>query len=141
MRGFSLVELMVVLAIAGILAAVALPSYQNSVKKSARTAARGVLFDVVSRQEQYFLNNKSYATTLAALGLPAAYYVDNTAKPVIATSSDRVYAITLANTSATAFDAVATPQLEQASDSCGNFTLKSDGTQSASGALGASECW
>jgi type IV pilus assembly protein PilE len=139
--GFTLVELMVVIAILAVLVTVTLPTYQNSVRKAARTAAKGVLFDVVSRQEQYFMNNKSYSATLADLGLPASYAVNKSSKIVGTTSTDRAYTITLANTSATAFDAVATAQLGQASDGCGNYTLKSDGTQAVSGAVGADGCW
>jgi type IV pilus assembly protein PilE len=68
---------MIVIVIAGILFFVALPAYQNSVLKSNRAAGRGVLLDVASRQEQYFINNKQYADALPDLGYPATYYVIN----------------------------------------------------------------
>ncbi len=68
--GFTLIELMVTVAIVGILAAVALPSYRNSVLKSARSEGKSALLEVATRQEQFYLDNKTYTITMAALGLP-----------------------------------------------------------------------
>ena len=58
-------------------------------------------------------------------------------------SSDgrRVYKITLSGTSSTAYNAVATAQLDQSKDVCGNFTLASSGARSVSGSLSADDCW
>ena len=66
--GFTLIELMIVVAIIGILAAVAYPSYQDHIRKGNRSAAQAFMMDVAQRQQSYLLNNRSYATTLAALG-------------------------------------------------------------------------
>jgi type IV pilus assembly protein PilE len=139
--GFGLVELLTVLVIISILAGLALPAYRDSVRKSGRTAAKGTLMDVALRQEQHFLNNRSYSANLAGLGLPDPYFVDKTNETVTGTDTRRIYKITLANTSATSYDAVATAQLDQAEDSCGNYTLKEDGTRQVSGSIGASVCW
>jgi len=68
-RGFTLIELMIVVAIVGILAAVAYPSYQDHVRKGNRAAAQAFMMEVAQRQQNYLLNNRSYATSLAALGL------------------------------------------------------------------------
>jgi type IV pilus assembly protein PilE len=78
--GFSLLELMIVIAVVGLLSAVAWPSYQRSVGRGQRNAAQGYATDVAQREEQYFLDNHQYAPTLAALNftvVPAevsAYY-------------------------------------------------------------------
>ena len=140
-KGFSAIELLLVIAIAGILAAIALPAYRDSVRKSGRTGAKGALLDVAMRQEQFFLNNRSYSNSLAALGLPDPYFVNKSADPVAGTDSGRVYKISLDNATGTAYDAVATAVSDQSEDMCGNYTLKSSGDKLVSGAAGAARCW
>lgn len=61
-------ELMIAIVIVGILAGVALPSYQNSVRKSHRSAAQAEMLDIANRQQQYLLANRSYASTFTILG-------------------------------------------------------------------------
>ena len=65
--GFTLIELMIVVVIVGILAAVAYPSYQNYILKGNRAAAQAFLMDAAQRQAQYFLDNRTYAASLGAL--------------------------------------------------------------------------
>ena len=67
--GFTLIELMIVVAIIGILAAVAYPSYQDHVRKGNRAAAQAFMMEVAQRQQNHLLNNRSYATSLSDLGL------------------------------------------------------------------------
>lgn len=59
-RGFTLIELMMVVVIVGILGAVAYPSYQSYILKGNRASAQAYLMDVAQRQAQYFLDNRSY---------------------------------------------------------------------------------
>jgi type IV pilus assembly protein PilE len=61
-RGFTLVELMVTLVVVAILMAIAIPTYRQSVIKSNRRAAQAVMMELISRQEQYFVANRVYAT-------------------------------------------------------------------------------
>lgn len=140
--GFTLMELMIVLAIAGILYLVALPGYQHTVVKSTRAAARGVLINVLSRQEQYFINNKRYATSLDSLGLPVPYYIDRQAEPV--NESGAAYRIELDIVSA-AYDGVrAIPLNRQVSDSsCMAFSINRIGVRAVTGSLSSNpaECW
>lgn len=69
MRGFTLIELMIAVAIIGILAALAYPSYQNSVIKGNRASAKSFLMEVVQRQQQYLLDKRAYAGDVATLGV------------------------------------------------------------------------
>ena len=67
--GFTLIELMITVAIIGILAAVAYPSYQNYLLKGRKGAAQAFLLLAAQRQQQYFLDNRSFAADFAALGM------------------------------------------------------------------------
>lgn len=74
-RGFTLIELMIAVAIVGVLVAIAYPSYQNSLIKGTRGAAKAYLMEVAQKQQQYLLDNRTYfaaanATELKDLGVP-----------------------------------------------------------------------
>ncbi len=76
-KGFTLIELMIVIAIIGILAAVAVPQYQNYTRKAKAIEARTMLGAIRTNQEEFNGRNDSYTTILADLGNPtanAAYY-------------------------------------------------------------------
>jgi len=141
-HGFSLVELLVALAIAAILLFVALPGYQFMVLKSTRAAARATLLDVVSRQEQYFVNHKRYAINLGGLGLPEPYHVDSRGEAV--ESGAASYNVSLELRDGNYTGAVAAPVNRQASDSqCLAFSLSHSGVRAVSGAQASSPgaCW
>lgn len=144
--GMTLVELIIVVAIIAMIAAFAIPNYQNSVIKSKRAIAQGELMEVLSRQEQAFVNNKAYATTLTGLGYPAnPYYIDDQGNALSAVAGS-IYEISFAaGSTATAFTLLATPKNAQASDSeCGTLQLSNTGlkgvdTTTATGT--ATDCW
>jgi type IV pilus assembly protein PilE len=68
-RGFTLIELMVTVAIVAILATIAYPSYMMQMRKSRRAAAESVLMDIAQRQQQYLLDARSYAPDVATLNV------------------------------------------------------------------------
>lgn len=131
-RGFTLIELMIVVAVVGILTAVAYPSYANHVAKAKRRAAQSVMHTIVSRQEQHMLNARSYATTTAALGV-------NVPAEVSAN-----YNITIAADNAATpptHSVTATPKPDQASRDarCGTLTVSSTGAKTQTGT--SADCW
>ena len=129
--GFTLIEVMIVVAIVAIIAAFAYPSYQDSVRKSRRADAKQALTDLAARMEQYYISNKSYTTTVANVGLstatsPEGYYTLSVAAgptTAIATS----YTLTAAATS---------KGNQNADTACATMTLNSVGTRTPS-----TGCW
>src|SRR5688500_9219375 len=68
--GFTLIELIVAVAIIGILAAIAYPAYQQQIRKSRRAEAQSFLMAVAARQQQFLLDTRAYAATVAGIGVP-----------------------------------------------------------------------
>ena len=128
-RGFTLTELIVALVIMGILASIAAVSYRAYALEARRGAAQTALTDAASRQEQFFLNNKTYTVTVGAGGLNASAAVDGGSYTL------SVDAPTAGCPIATCYALRATPQGSQAEDSCGALTYSSDGDK------GPANCW
>jgi len=126
--GFTLIELMIVVAIVAILAAIAFPSYQRYLMRGARAAAESFMMDVASRQGQYLLDNRAYAASLTELGLTPPSNVSASYTVVVASPG----------TNPPSFTVTGTPIGGQVNDSCGTLGLASDGTKSASG---TGSCW
>lgn len=130
--GFTLIEVMIVVAIIGILAAVALPSYQAYIVRTNRAAAMGFLSDVASKQQLYRLDARVFATSLSNLGLSAP--------PEVSAN----YSVSFVGTpDATAFIVQAVPSGTQASrdTQCGTLTLNEAGTKTKSGSGSVADCW
>lgn len=139
--GFTLIELVVVIAIIGILAAIAWPTYTDQVRKARRSDGKAALQDLASKLEQFYLDNKTYSSGLAALGYTS---LDGDGK---ATSNDRWYKVSVVAPVAGAcpitncYALIAEPQNDQTKDTkCANLTFNSRQAKGASGPLGTA-CW
>lgn len=136
-KGFSLIELMIVVAIIGIIAAIAFPSYQDSVRKSRRVEAKSVLLEAAARQEKFFSQQYAYATTMnSTASVPGLGY---NANPFITESGFYSVAVT-ATTSPAAFTITATARGDQVADSCDGFSLTNTGVKGTSEGTVAN-CW
>lgn len=128
--GFTLMEVMIVVAIVAILTVVAVGSYRNQAVRANRAAAVGFMMEVANKQEQFLLDNRAYAGSLAALGMdPPPDEVDDH------------YGVTVVAPTATTYTITATPEGAQLSDDtdCGTLTMTQTGSKSASG--GGSRCF
>ena len=104
MRGFTLIELMVVVAIVGILAAIAYPSYSSYVRKSKRATAQAALMDLASKQQTYLLDRRSYASATTEAQLNAIGF--STPSEI---SADYAFGCPTANCTGISFTAQAVP--------------------------------
>jgi type IV pilus assembly protein PilE len=135
--GFSLIELMVVVAIVGVLAMIILPSYQSYVLKSRRTVAINAVMDLASREARYYTTNNAYTTSMITLG----YSADP--MPVPATGA-AYYSLSVTDNAVAkgGFELTAARVGTQANDTCGNYVYNGLGLKSMSGGTAsASDCW
>src|SRR5690554_1595613 len=118
-QGFTLIEVMIVVAIIGILAAIAYPSYEEYVKRGNRTEGQAFLSDVAARQERYFSQNNVYTTDITKLGLSSA------------NSPTSKYTINLAAGAAGDGGYLLTANQQFSDTKCGNLSLNALGEKGA----------
>lgn len=122
LRGFSLIELMIVIVIIAILAAIAIPTWQRYVYRSRRPDGQELLLRIAQAEERYYTNYNHYPATLASIYPTAAqtsehgYYVAGATLPA-------------GSAAGTAFIAVAVPQPPQNADVCGNLSIDNTGAK------------
>lgn len=146
--GFTLIELMITVAVVALLAAIALPSYTAYVQRARRTDAKNAVLDLASREERFFSINNAYTNDPVALG----YGTGSTFPLAINASGQSYYNLSVPSVTAAAaasggtaavapgFTALAAPTGSQAADACGSYQVDQLGTQTNVGAT-ASGCW
>lgn len=138
--GFTLIEVIIVVVIVGILTAIALPGYQETMRKGRRADGKSALMDAANRQERLMLDRSRYTADMTELGYGA--------DPMISEegwySIDR-YATTacpVANLTCYALRATPVAGGAQAGDArCTTLTLDNTGAKSSTGTLSPEECW
>ena len=137
-KGFTLVELMIAVVIVGILASIAIPAYTQYTVRAKRAAAESFIMSVANKQEQYILDARHYADTLALLNMtpPAdvsAHYnitITNVGTPPVYTTPP-AYTINAVPTGA-----------QLANDTkCGTVSIDQAGTKGETGTGTVSDCW
>jgi len=130
-RGFTLIELMIAVAVVGILAAIAYPSYQDSVRKARRADAKSALLDAAQRQERFYSENSQYTAPLGTGGLNLS-----------ATTTDGYYTLAITNADAntagriSTFTITATPvagTTQEKDTTCTIFSLNQIGVKCVKG--------
>ncbi|MEW6119418.1 MAG: type IV pilin protein [Pseudomonadota bacterium] len=126
--GFTLIELMIVVAIVASLATIAYPSYLEQVRKSNRADAQALMLENAQFMERYFTTNGTYEDA----DLP---------KQQAPEEGDARYAITLPTATATEYTIQATPTGSFEDPLCGTITIDQTGTKTESGSGALSDCW
>jgi type IV pilus assembly protein PilE len=131
LRGFTLIELMIVVAIVAIIAAIAYPSYRNYVLRSHRADGKEMAMRIASAEERYFTNFNRYTASITGdLGFSS-------------TDSEHGYytaAIELGDAEQT-FTLSLAPAGSQESDQCGTLTINNTGYKHQSGGETNGKCW
>jgi len=130
MRGVTLMELMIVVVIIGILAAIAYPNYRQYVARAKRTEARAALLKIAANQERFYLQNNTYTMDMVLLGFPVG-------TAFITNSNSYSISVTAAN--ANNFTAIATYQnADDEANKCLTFQLDGRGVRTSAP---LADCW
>lgn len=141
--GFSLIELMIVVAIVGIIAAIGYPSYQNVVKGSHRGTAQADLMALAAAMERHYNANFTYVGAASETGIPIGFAAHS---PASEPATDRRYDLSVVNATATTFQIRARPVTSTSQAGDGDLFFWADGRkawdQNNNGDIATSEfCW
>jgi type IV pilus assembly protein PilE len=140
-RGFTLIEVMIVVVIVAILAAIAFPSYQENVRRGRRADAQSVLLQAAQWMERYYSQNNRYTT--AANGTTNTAFA-NSGLTTSGNAGATYYNIDLATVEDNTFTLTATRTEGgvQANDACGDFSITNTGAKTvARNTKNLAECW
>jgi len=130
-KGFTLIEVMIVVAVIGILASVAYPSYVDYIRKARRVEAMNALLQISLEQEKYRANSVAFGSHTDLYGTTSS------------TTENGYYLVTVSNgsLSGSTYFAEAEPQGDQVSDSCGTFAIDRNGPYTSSADYADDRCW
>lgn len=134
--GFTLIELMIAVAVIGILAALAFPSYQEHINKSRRADAQAALVELAQFMERHYTSNGGYlasGNTGAAPTLPFSKAPKD--------GSLEFYALSLSAATAQGYTLQAVPKNSMSNDKCGTLTITNTGAKSQKTGATLAECW
>ncbi|WP_404360018.1 type IV pilin protein [Methylotuvimicrobium sp. KM1] len=144
-KGFTLIELMITVAVIGILAAIAYPSYQDSVRKSRRADAKASLLGLANAMERHFTETNSYCDAGGAGGANTCGEATNdTGTPgiySIPAQTANFYNITINAATAATFTLHAAPTGTHTDPRCGTLSLTHTGVRGETGTGTVAECW
>jgi type IV pilus assembly protein PilE len=117
--------MMITVAVIAILAAIALPSYQSHLRKSRRAEAQSFMMAVAGRQQQFMVDTRAYAATVAGTGI------------AVPSNVNAAYTIAMPAPTTSTFTLTLSPTIDQQSERCGRLSIDQNGTRSAD----VSGCW
>lgn len=135
--GFTLVELLIALVVAGILLAVAVPMYREQVRKSRRADAQALLLEATQFMERNLTNCRTYAKMPAGGNCNTDAALPASLQFAPKEGATKFYTLSISAASASAFTLSAVPLGDQANDSCGSMTINNLGVKTAA----AGNCW
>lgn len=143
--GFTLMDVLIAVAIVGILAAIAFPSYTQSIVKTKRRAAQVCLASFATHMERYYTTNLRYDQTVAgvAMNTTALRALNLECASTRNTGADYTYGFGTNSPTASTYNIVATPTGKQATRDvdCGSLSVDQSGARDVTGAGGVSKCW
>lgn len=138
-RGVTLIELMIVILVIGIMAAIAVPSYRKYMIRSQRSEAKIALLQLQTAQEKRYLQMNAYTNDVSG-----SVSANPPGLGLSSVSETQKYDITVSTFAADgqSYTATATPKYGQADDSdCKNFTINERGVRGNNGTLTPEKCW